>query len=50
MKAWIRQRPWIIIVVAKALFVAWWVGFVIYVSRNVPPDPPTLSPSVHGRR
>ena len=36
MKSFIRQRPWIIIVAVKVLFVGWWIGFVAWASRHTP--------------
>ena len=51
MKACLRQRPWIIIVAVKVLFVTWWIGFVCYASRHTPDDAPaTAEIKSHGRR
>ncbi|RFC51708.1 MAG: hypothetical protein DVB22_001324 [Verrucomicrobia bacterium] len=36
MKALIRQRPWLIIVAVKVLFVAWWISFVVWASHHTP--------------
>lgn len=38
MRAFIRQRPWIIIVVVKVVFVSWWIAFVCYASQHTPDD------------
>jgi hypothetical protein len=49
MKSCLRQRPWLIIVGVKVLFIAWWIAFVIYASRHTPDDAPATS-ELHGRR
>ena len=50
MKAFIRQRPWIIIVAVKVVFVTWWITFVCYASRHTPEDAPaTAEVQSHGR-
>jgi hypothetical protein len=48
MRAFIRQRPWIIIVAVKVLFVTWWIGFVCWASQHTPDDVPAAAQS-HGR-
>lgn len=49
MKAYIRQRPWIIIVAAQVLFITWWVSFVIWASHHTPEDVPAKPAGIHGR-
>ena len=34
--AFLRQRPWAIIVAVKILFVSWWIGFIIWASQHTP--------------
>jgi len=36
MRAFIRQRPWVIIVVVKVIFVSWWITFVVWASYRTP--------------
>jgi hypothetical protein len=48
MRAFIRQRPWVIIVAVKVLFVTWWISFVFYAARHTPDDAPAPSQS-HAR-
>ena len=36
MRAFIRQRPWVILVVINVLFVAWWITFVVWASYRAP--------------
>jgi hypothetical protein len=47
MKAFILKRPWVIVVAVQVVFIAWWVGFVIYASHHTPADvEPTQSSHV----
>jgi hypothetical protein len=48
MKQILRQRPWLIIVAVKLLFVSWWIGFVCWASQHTPDDAPSTS-EIHGR-
>jgi hypothetical protein len=48
-KAHIRKRPWIIIVVVQFLFVAWWLSFVVWASQHTPADVPAKPAASHGR-
>jgi hypothetical protein len=48
MRALIRQRPWLIIVAVKVLFVTWWIAFVVYASRHAPAEAGS-NPPAHGR-
>lgn len=43
MRAFIRKRPWVIIVVVKVLFVSWWITFVVWASHRTPEyiEPPS---------
>jgi hypothetical protein len=43
MKAFIRKRPWVVIVAVQAGFVAWWVSFLFYAMRHTPRDSPSTS-------
>jgi hypothetical protein len=47
MRAFIRQRPWVIIVAVKVIFVTWWIAFIIYASQHTPEDVPA-KPASHG--
>ena len=38
MRAFIRQRPWVILVAINVVFVAWWIGFVVWASYRTPKD------------
>ena len=48
MRAYIRQRPWIILVAVNVLFVSWWIAFVCYAAQHTPEDVPESS-ETHGR-
>lgn len=47
MRAFIRQRPWVIIVAVKVLFVSWWIAFVCYAAQHTPEDVPSTTPESH---
>ena len=44
MRALIRKRPWIIIVVVNVLFCSWWIAFVCYAMQHTPDDAPATVP------
>jgi hypothetical protein len=47
MKAFLRQRPWVIIVAVKVLFVSWWIGFILWASQHTPQQIETPPRSGH---
>jgi hypothetical protein len=49
MKTWFSQRPWMIIVIAQALFMIWWIGFVVFAS-HLPQHDIEPPPQGHARR
>ena len=48
MRAFIRKRPWVIIVAVKVVFVSWWIAFVCYAAQHTPDDVPATVES-HAR-
>ncbi len=48
MRAFIRKRPWVIIVAVQILFCSWWIVFVCYAAQHTPEDVAPTADS-HGR-
>jgi len=49
MKAYFAKRPWMIILIAQALFMIWWIAFVVFAARR-PLLEIEAAPPVHVRR
>ncbi|MFV0337051.1 MAG: hypothetical protein ACK5LK_02240 [Chthoniobacterales bacterium] len=31
-----RKRPWLILILVNAIFMAWWISFIVFAVKNQP--------------